>query len=188
MFDLKVSRSSWHYRLYAQIKWFWAKFLQRDSVNENPGLFRYVSTILAQGPATGAAALIAQIFRLFIMIFAVIGKIWNFCTATSTRKLTLGALGFAAFNTAIFMIALYTGITPWGAATGIALAWASMAAIAVSLAACVLAFFVFIYFPVVMTVAVLMGEERAASFIQLTKTRVTDGAGKRFCLTLTFVD
>jgi hypothetical protein len=178
-----VSKSSWHYRLFAWTKTHWS---DGTGINKRHDLCSYISTILLQAPLVGALWLLSVIGGLIVSFFETVEKVWDYAFETRKRSIISYALIFAAVNGLMLGLYIDSGYPAGEAATSILAAWGIVAAIVLGVVACILV--------LVLGVGYLLpwlfekGQAKGSSFVQLTKTWVNDGAGKRFCRTLTFVD
>jgi hypothetical protein len=173
-----VSTSSWHYRLYAWTKTFWSNF-EGKSFNQLPDLCSYISTILLQAPVTALFWLLSNLleaisngFETAVLYCFKTPKRSTISIAVVVCLLTAFGLTLAVYAGVPFRDAAFTALKFWG--SGLAAAATVFGGLGL----------VFKVFPYLFDKATSKG----ASFVQLTKTWVNDGAGKRFCRTLTFVD
>ena len=174
-----VSKSSWHYRLYAWTKAFWSKFDDK-SFNQLPDLCSYISTILLQFPLTAVLWLAMISIEAIVTSFV---KAVRYCFQSPKRSaisillivitLTFAVVALGVSGGVLFKDAMFEALKVWGLILGTTI-----------IGAIALLLFIFGFLPWIFSKASPGG----ASFVQLTKTWVNDGAGKRFCRTLTFVD
>lgn len=177
-----ISKSSWHYQVYFWTKHQWSKDY---SFNHRPDLCSYIFTILLQAPIT---LVLWVVFGFASAIYWVIGagmdKVMS-CFKTPIRSTISCVVIFCLIDALFIALDVKQGKALPDAVfynlevlSGLLLGFLKL------LVSCfaALALLALVY------VLAKKAKSGGASFNQLVKTWATDGAGKRFCRTLTFVD
>jgi hypothetical protein len=179
-----VSKKSWHYRTYA-----WAKYQWTGDIyvfNKTPDLCSYVSTILVQAPLTAAMwAVVWAVGGFFSAIGSAVSTGFDnaeyYCYyrfGTPERAAISGAVIFCLLNALFVIILMKQGVAFQSALSIILKSWGCVIGIIIAAVLII----------VVVEWLLKKAKSGGASFGQLVKTWATDGAGNRFCRTLTFID